>query len=140
MVRKNGGGVGMFSFPKAYVLNDLQFQKFWEDYFEVELMRMFEELDEQEKEELLDNTRMFDKWIKTSVIELFNSFIRKAKKAEGVSSLIVFVDGRCHDILAGFLFYDLCLDLGLILLTTQKIRKKFGRGYKGFKESRFRKI
>jgi hypothetical protein len=127
-------------FFKYYVTDKFRFEEFWKDYFEVELMRMFEELDEQEREELLDDTPKFDKWIRTKVIELFNSLMRKTKEREGVSSLLVIIDGKYYNIVAGFLFYDLCFDLRLILLTKLKIRDKFERGYKGFKESKFRKF
>jgi hypothetical protein len=109
----------MFSFKKAYVLNDFEFEKFWEDYFEKELMHMYEEMDEAEREELERDFSKFDKWLRDSVIEMFNLYMKEVKTE--VSGIVVFVDGKCHYIIAGFLFYDLCKRLGFISLVTARL-------------------
>jgi adenylate cyclase len=80
---------GMFT--KGIVLSESEYRSLWVDFIEM-LKERIEELDGDERDELLKSRKKLEDWVKEQVIEMFE-FVLEEHDAE---EAVIFLKGGCH--------------------------------------------
>jgi hypothetical protein len=118
------GGRSMFT--KGIILSEADFHVLWYDLLVEIAKQRFEELDEDEKDELAEDRVELEEWVEEQVIEMFEAILDEHDAEEAV----IFLKGKMHYIPDGKEFYYLSEKEGKINTLIEVLEKKLKGGVK----------
>jgi hypothetical protein len=118
-------------FTKGIILSESEYRMLWGDFIEV-LRERIEELDEEERNELLDDREELEDWVKEQVIEMFEAILED----HDVEVAMIELDDKWRYVPDGEEFYYLSYRKGTISNVIKELEEEL-RG--GLEESRRRR-
>jgi hypothetical protein len=117
-------------FTKGIILNETDYRLLWGDFIEM-LRERLEEMDEDERAEILRSKDEFEGWIKEQVIEMFEFVLED----NDVEEAMIHIGGKWRYVPSAEEFYYLSYREGEIADVIEELIEEFGGSVK---ESRIR--
>jgi hypothetical protein len=89
-------------FTKGIILSETEYRELWSDFVEM-LRERINELDEEEKDELLKSREELEDWVKEQVIEMFDFILED----HDVEEAMIHLKGKWHYVTDAEAFYYL---------------------------------
>jgi hypothetical protein len=112
-------------FRKGIILSETDYRLLWGDFDEI-LRERIEELEEEERDELVKSRKKLEDWVKEQVIEMFD-FVLEDHDAE---EAVIFLKGKCHYVPDGEEFYYLSYREGMISAVVEELEEELRGGIK----------
>ena len=118
-------------FTKGIILNEAEYRMLWTDFVEM-LRERLNEMDEDERAEILRSRGEFEDWLKDQVIEMFDFVLED----HDVEEAMIYLGNKWRYVPNGEEFYYLSYREGDIADVIEELMEEFGGS---MKESRRRK-
>jgi len=121
-------------FTKGIILSETMYHMLWSDFIEM-LCERLEEMDADERAEILKSKNDFEDWLKDQVVEMFNLVLEE----HNVEEAMIYLKNKWHYVPDGEEFYYLSYRGGEIAMVIEELMEEFGGDMKESKRSYYRK-
>jgi hypothetical protein len=115
-VNKKGGGI---VFTKGIILSETEYRMLWSDFAEM-LRERIEELDEEEREELLKDREEFEEWVKDQIVEMFEAVLED----NDVEAAVIYLKDEWRYVPDGEEFYYMSYGKGYVPNVIKELEKE----------------